>query len=178
MIPYSVAAIVLPIICALADRYMMRAIPMVFCYVCCAAGLILLLITESQAPRIVGTCLVSAGSYTGVILGATWVMTTHGGYTKRSSAWAMCQVFIQCYSILGTKIYDVPPRFLKGHGIVLGLQTLACAAILLKWWIMWAENRRKDKVQEEAGRKGETVTGVEKSIEELNDKHPHFRYLL
>lgn len=175
IIPYASAAIALPIICTLTDRILMRAVPLMFCYVLCAAGFILLLITTSKAARIAGTCLVSAGSYSGVILAATWVMSTHGDYTKRSTAWAMCQLFLQCYSILGTKIYDEPPRFFKGHGILLGLQTLAAGCVVAKWWMMQRANIKKDAVRREYDARGELVPGAE---EVYNESHPDFRYLL
>lgn len=178
IIPYATAAIALPTICVVADRYMMRAIPMLFCYLLCACGFTLLMATTSQAARIVGTCLVSSGSYSGVILAATWVMSSHGGYTKRSTAWALCQLFLQCYSIMGTKIYDNPPRFLKGHGIILGFVTLAAACIVAKWWLMRSANQRREAMKKQYAQRGEAVPGIEKSIEELNDKHPDFRYLL
>jgi hypothetical protein len=153
----------------------MRALPLLFCYVLCAAGFILLLLTTSKAARIAGTCFVSAGSYSGVILAATWVMSSHADYTKRSTAWALCQLFLQCFSILGTKIYDVPPRFFKGHGILLGLQTLAAACVALKWWIMRRANARKDAVKREYDARGETVPGTE---EVYDERHSQFRYLL
>lgn len=178
MIPYASAVVALPLVCAAADRFQMRAIPLLFCYILCAAGLITLLATTQRASLIVGTCLVSAGSYAGVIVAATWTLSTHGGYTKRSTTWAMAQLFLQCYSILGTKIYNTPPRFLKGHGIVLGLQTLAAASVLLKTWIMWRSNRQKKQLQAEYATRAEQVPGMEKSLEELNDKHPGFLYLL
>jgi hypothetical protein len=105
-------------------------------------------------------------------------MATHGGYTNRSAAWAVAQVFIQCFSILGTKIFDQPPRFFKGHGTVIGLLVLTAAGIILKWWIMWRANRTKDAVAAEYVAKGRRLPNADKSLEELNDKHPHFRYLL
>lgn len=178
MIPYSCAAIALPIICTIADRFVVRAIPLLACYMSCAIGFILLLSTTQKSARIVGTCLVSAGSYTGVILAATWVMSAHAGYTKRSTTWAMCQLLLQCYSILGSKIYDKPPRFFKGHGILLGLQTLTAACTVLKWWIMRRSNKRKDALRQEYEARGEPIPGVEKSLEELHDDHPTFRYML
>ncbi|KAJ9606354.1 hypothetical protein H2200_009315 [Cladophialophora chaetospira] len=176
IIPYATAALALPMICACADRFVMRAVPLIFCYVLCAAGFILLLITTNKAARIAGTCFVSAGSYSGVILAATWVMSTHSDYTKRSTAWAMCQLFLQCWSILGTKIYDKPPRFFKGHGILLGLQTVAAACVVFKWWLMRSANKRKDAMKEEfAANGGSAPRAME---EEIDETHPDFRYLL
>lgn len=156
----------------------MRAIPILLCYGLCAVGLVLLLVTTNKSSRIIGTSLVSAGSYAGVILAATWVLSTYGGYTKRSTAWAFCHLCLQAYSILGTKIYDEPPRFLKGHGVVLGLQTLAAVCLLGKWWIMSSANRKKEALKLEYETRGESLPGSEMSLEELNDDHPAFRYIL
>ena len=146
-----------------------------FCYVLCAAGFILLLITTSKAARIAGTCLVSAGSYSGVILAATWVMSTYCDYAKRSTAWGMCQLFLQCYSILGTKIYDKPPRFFKGHGILLGLQTLAAVCVLVKWYLMRTANKRKDALTRDYVASRDPIPQTE---EEYDESHLDFRYLL
>lgn len=168
----------LPIICRIADLYTMRGPLLLFCYVIVVTGVILLMATTHRVSLIVGTCLVASGTYSQTILGATWVMTTYGGYTKRSTAWAMAQISIQCFSILGTKIYNTPPRFLKGHAILIGVQALGLASGLAKYWIMRRSNRRKDAEKLEYESRGEPVPGIERSLEELNDKHPAFRYVL
>ena len=103
-------------------------------------------------------------------------MSTHGDYTKRSTAWAMCQLFLQCYSILGTKIYDKAPRFFKGHGILLGLQTLAVVCVAVKWWLMKVANVKKDALKRDMDASGGPISYTEEG--EFNEGHPDFRYLL
>ncbi|KAH8691151.1 retrograde regulation protein 2 [Talaromyces proteolyticus] len=178
IIPYACAAVTLPLSCYFADLYKARAIPLLVCFLFCVSGLILLLATTSKAGRVAGTSLVAAGSYPGVILGATWVVTSHGGYTKRSTAWAVVQVFLQCFSIMGTKIYNAPPRFFKGHGVVLGMLCLAAVCIVLKWWIMRTANQKKDAIISQCEADGVAIPDGEKTFEDAGDSHLRFRYIL
>jgi MFS family permease len=181
VIPYGAAFIAVPIICTISDRYAARAIPLLFCYAVSAAGFVLLLATTNNVARIAGTSLVAIGSNTGTVLAATWVTVTYPNFTKKSTVWALCQFVTQAYSILGTKIYDKPPRFFKGHGTLLGLQTLAAVLVVVKAYLMWKENKRRDQARDQALGNGasEQSAAVENGTEEVADeKHRDFRYLL
>ena len=79
----------------------------------------------SSSTILTGCCFVAVGAYPAIGIGASWITTVHADYTKRATAFAVCQVFVQSYSIIGSQVYDRPPRFYKGHGVLLGLNALA-----------------------------------------------------
>jgi hypothetical protein len=90
----------------------------------------------------------------------------------------MAQITGQGFSIIGTQVYRKAPRFLAGHGTLLGLFTLAEVAVAANYWWMRRENRKKEALALERARLGANDDDMGKSMEELLDKHPDFRYIL
>jgi hypothetical protein len=121
---------------------------------------------------------VSAGAYPAVILSSAWVLISHAGYTKRATAWAIAQVFIQCYSIISTQVYTDAPRFFKGHGTLLGLNALGVIAVIITMWIFDRKNKHRDAIAAEFAARGETNPESHRRYEDLCDEHPDFRYTL
>ncbi|KIW19928.1 hypothetical protein PV08_00503 [Exophiala spinifera] len=175
MIPYAFAAVTLPTMAILADKLQKRAIPILACLGTSLIGFIMILTSVRRSVLLAGCCFVAAGSYPALIIAASWQLSSHAGYTKRSTAWATSQVFIQCYSIISTQIYTEPPRYFKGHGTLLGLNAVGVGAVLLNYWLMSRENARRDKRAEEYARNSEEVPDSEKDFEEMCDRHPQFR---
>lgn len=91
----------------------MRAIPFAVRLLTCIIGFIILLSTSNKTASIAGCFFVAAGAYPAITVGGAWITTIHGGYTKRALAVGIAQVFVQSYSIIGTQIYDQPPRFFR-----------------------------------------------------------------
>ena len=178
MIPYACATVTLPTFAILADKWEKRAIPLLLCLGISLIGFIMLLASTNTPVLLVGCCFVAAGSYPGVVIGASWQMASHAGFTKRATAWAVSQVFIQAFSIIATQVYTTPPRFFKGHGTLLGLNAVGVIAAILNYWIMKKENAKKDQRAIEYAREGREDPDNEKSFEELCDRHPQFRYVL
>jgi hypothetical protein len=180
IIPYSFAIFSTPILSYLSDRLHARAFPLMLSLSISIIGFIILLVSTSPVARIAGCCFVAAGAYPGVAIGAAWVTNMHGGYTKRSTAFGISQLFVQGYSIIGTEVYDQPPRFFKGHGVLLGLYMLAfVASIGLYVWLK-AQNKQRDKMAAAriaAGEEDRPMDG-EHSFEEMCDYHPDWRYPL
>lgn len=178
MIPYSFAVVSLPIAAILSDRVNRRALPLLVCVVTSVVGFVIVLATTNKVALIAGCCFVAAGSYPAIVIGASWLLNNQAGYTKRCAAWAVTQVFIQCYSIISTQIYDEPPRFFKGHGVLLGLNALAVISVVINYLLLKKENAKRDRLVEEMRARDQQVPGREKSFEELCDYHPDFRYQL
>ena len=182
IIPYSFAIVSTPILCYISDKTRMRAIPMIFCLLTSIVGFIILLSTVNKVALIAGCCFVATGAYPAIGIGASWISTIHGGYTKRSTAFGISQIFVQGYSIIGTQVYDSPPRFYKGHGVLLGLYCLALLSCVILY--IWCKkmNRERDDIaitlqneQEKAGTEVEVVQ-IKPSFEDLCDYHPDWRY--
>lgn len=178
MIPYALAAITLPTTAIIADKLDQRAIPILICLFGTLIGFVILLASTNTVVLVVGCCFVSCGSYPALVIASSWQMSTHAGFSKRATAWAMSQVFIQTYSIIATQIYTTPPRFFKGHGVLLGLNFVGVLALLLNYYLMKIENARRDKAARDYERSGSENPDNEKTYEELCDRHPQFRYAL
>ncbi len=176
MIPYAFAAVTLPTMALLADKLQKRAIPTLICLAVSLIGFIMILASVNKTVLLAGCCFVAAGSYPALVIAASWQLASHAGYTKRSTAWAISQIFIQCYSIISTQIYTEPPRYFKGHGTLLGLNAVGVGAALLNYWIMTRENSRRDKTADEYERNGQVDPNSAKDFEEICDRHPDFRY--
>ena len=178
MIPYACATVTLPTLAFLADKWKKRAIPLLLCLGISLIGFIMLLASTNTPVLLAGCCFVAAGSYPDVVIGASWQMASHGGFTKRATAWAVSQAVIQAFSIAATQVYTTPPRFFKGHGTLLGLNTVGVIAAMLQYWIMKRENFKKEQRAAEYAREGREDPENEKSLEDLCDRHPQFRYVL
>lgn len=178
IIPYAFATVTVPTVSILADRRNKRAIPFLICMSTTLIGFVVVLATTNKVALVVGCSLIAAGCYPAIVVCATWALNSHGGYTKKSTAWAVAQVFTQCYSIIATQIYDNPPRYFKGHGILLGLNFLGVIAAVVAYLMMKRENRRRDLLAQDFLARGEHNPDSDKAYEELCDYHPDFRYPL
>ncbi|RDW65994.1 hypothetical protein BP6252_09629 [Coleophoma cylindrospora] len=178
IIPYAFATITLLAVCIVSDRFDTKGPLLLLCLATSSIGFIILLSTTNRIALIAGTCFVASGLYPGIILTVSWVTINHGGYTKRSTAWAMAQITGQGLSIIGTQVYRHPPRFLAGHGCLLGFFIAAMLATVANWWYMRRENRKRDHRADEFRTRGVKDEKAEKSADELLDWHPDFRYIL
>lgn len=178
IIPYAFATVSTPVVCILADRVNKRVLPFMLCMATSVTGFVIVLATTNRAALIAGCSFIATGAYPGVVICATWLLGNHGGYTKRSTAWATAALFVQGYSIVATQIYDTPPRFFKGHGILLGLNVVGMVSAYIAYVIMKRENKRRDQVALEWAARGVQNPDNDKTFEELCDYHPLFRYKL
>ncbi|KAJ9610477.1 hypothetical protein H2200_005254 [Cladophialophora chaetospira] len=178
IIPYAFATVSLPVVCILADRTDKRAIPFLICMSTSVTGYVIVLATTNKVALLVGCSFIAAGAYPAVVVCATWLVGSHGGYTKRCTAFAVSQVFTQSYSIISTQIYDNPPRYFKGHGILLGFNVLGAISAATCYFLMKRENEKRDQVARDLVARGEQDPDNDKTFEELCDYHPQFRYKL
>lgn len=81
---------------------------------------------------------------------------------------------------MGTKIYDTPPRYLKGHATVLSLNLLACCAIVAAYFYMRSINRKKDRILAEYADRGEEHPHIANgtTLDEACETHISYRYAL
>lgn len=177
VIPYACAATTI-LLAVVSDRVNKKGIFLAGTITISIIGYGILLSTVPVAGKIVATCFVTSGLYPSVILLNSWLLANSCGYTKRATVWALTEVFGPCFSILGSHIYDTPPRFIKGHAV--GLAFLLAGLIdtfVLMWWMNRA-NMRKEVELREYHERGETHPHRGKSLEEVNDNHVDFRYII
>lgn len=177
MVPYAFAVVTLPTVAILSDKWQKRVLPMFVCFVVIGVGFIIVLATTHRAAGLVGCTLIAAASYPCLVLGGSWQMSSHAGFSKRATAWAISQLFMQSWNIIATQIYTKPPHFYKGHGVLLGLNAVGMAAMLTKYYIMKKANAKKDKIAAEYEARGQQNPQNEQSYEDLCDDHPMFRYV-
>lgn len=178
MIPYAFATVTLLTLCLVSDRLNSKGPVLFLAMSTSAIGFIILITTTNKIALIAGTCFVASGLYPSIILTVSWITINHGGYTKRSTAFAMAQITGQGLSIVGTQIYRHPPRYIAGHATLLGFFALALCSIICNYLWMRRENRKRDVIAAEDSRGEARAELNEKALEELYDFHPDFRYIL
>lgn len=136
-----------------------------------------MLATPNAVAGIIGSCVISIAVYPAIVLFAAWIPSNNAGYTKRATATWICQICIQVFSIMATQIYDKPPRFFSGHGTMLGLFVLTFVLILSTVWLMKRANTRKEERKEAVEAEGRVDPDEAKTLEDLCDAHPSYRYV-
>ncbi|PNP38205.1 hypothetical protein TGAMA5MH_09895 [Trichoderma gamsii] len=177
IIPYGVAFISLIAVTRISDRLVVRFIPMLIVTGVAIIGFIIILAQTRPAVGIFASSVVTAAVYPGVAIVSGWIPSSNAGYTKRAAATWITQIFCQAFSILASRIYNKPPRFFKGHGVLLGFFILTFILLILMTYLMKRHNQEKDTLAAELDARGERNPDESKSLEELCDHHPSYRYL-
>lgn len=126
----------------------------------------------------VATYLVVGGAYPTVGLIVTWIGINTAGFSKRVAIWSVAEICSNSVAIMGPHVYTNAPRFIKSHSIVIGF---TCSSIIIAscaYLYMAAENRRRDKVEQEFRERGKMHPDVNKTLEQLGDRYIGFRYTL
>ncbi|KAG4426088.1 hypothetical protein IFR04_000795 [Cadophora malorum] len=113
--PYACAGVILLTVCTISDRIDRKGILLIGCLSMSSIGYILLLANVQVKAKMFAACLIVSGFYPSVALLIAWLGINTGGHTERGTTWTMAEIFGQSFSIKGQKIYDTPPRFVKGH---------------------------------------------------------------
>lgn len=141
-------------------------------------GYSILLTDVSGAVKIFATCLITGGLYPSVTLLVTWLAVNTAGFTKRGTTWAMAEIGGQCLTIGATHAYNKPPRQIQGHALVLSLLILALlSTIFLRCWLSHC-NAKKEQIEQDYQSRGELHPHRIRSLEDENDQHQYFRYIL
>ncbi|KAH8697045.1 retrograde regulation protein 2 [Talaromyces proteolyticus] len=180
IIPYACAFFCVIFAGIMSDRWNSKGPFLFFGYVIGCIGYILLLSTPNAIVGIIAVCLITSGCYTSIILLPIWLAINTGGFTKRGSAWAFAELVGLCFSIMGTRIYTEPPRFTKGHSVVLSLNALAGLCAVASYYWMRYLNKKKDGIQADYEARGVLHPHIAShaTLEEVCDNHITFRYVL
>ena len=177
-IPYGCATVTLVAVNIISDRVNKKGPFLVGCLAVVCLGYIILIAVESVHVKIFATCLVASGVYPSVILLVSWLGINTGGYTKRATTWAGCEILAQCLSIAGTRIYTDPPRYVKGHSIMLGMMVISISVACANVYAFNRANKRKDRIEKDYLERGEVHPHSGKTLEDVQDDHISFRYIL
>jgi MFS family permease len=177
VIPYAVAFVAMLIVGFLSDRYRNKSYFLLGSSLVILVGLVILISTTSQKAGMVGATLFVGGAYPAAILQLAWVVITFAGFTKRAMSWGVSMVFGQGFSILATQIYTNPPRFIKGHGILIGFTVASILSTLSLQVIMSRANQMRDAELQQYRDRDEVHPDERKTLEETCDDHINFRYI-
>lgn len=178
VIPYACAFVCLITVCYISDRFNVKFIPIICLLATTLIGYIVLVSVASTSARIVGACLVVSGAYPTVVLIVTWIGINTAGFTKRAATWSVAEICSNSVAIMGPHVYTDPPRFIKGHSILIAFTCLSMLMAICAYSYMAHENRRRDRVERDFQERGERHPDMDKSLEDLCDRHVAFRYTL
>ncbi|OAL28541.1 hypothetical protein AYO22_02735 [Fonsecaea multimorphosa] len=178
IIPYACAFVTLIVVNIVSDRLNLKGVVLMGLLCIGVVGYIILIAVHNVKVKIFATCLITMSTFPGVTLMGAWININTGGFTKRATTWGTAEIVGQCFAILGSHIYTDPPQYIKGHSIVLAFEVLALACVVFCWfWMRWLNNK-KDKEALEHAEAGTTDPNLHKTLEEIQDYHPSFRYIL
>jgi hypothetical protein len=178
VIPYAIAFVVILSVSFVSDRVNRKGPFVISGLVASFIGYMLLLFGGTTVIKMVGTCFVVSGVYTGVLLSTVWLGINTAGFTKRGATWAMAEIGAQIFSIIGTNVYNNSgATYRKGHWSNVGL---TLAGIVLSSGLLWwydHSNKKRDRVLAEHAARGEVHPHIGRSLEELYDVHVNYRYV-
>ncbi|KAF3923993.1 hypothetical protein ABW21_db0203285 [Orbilia brochopaga] len=178
VIPYAVAFVLLPTTAFISDKLNVKGPFIISSLGLACLGYILLLTVGPTAGKMVAVCFITSGLYSCIVLTVTWLGINTAGFTKRGTTWGIAEIFPQVFSIMATKLYKYPPRYIQGHSIVLGFLVFALLNGCALWWYMANSNKKKDRILEEYAARGERHPHLDRSLEDEFDQHINFRYTL
>ncbi|KAH8812389.1 major facilitator superfamily domain-containing protein [Xylogone sp. PMI_703] len=178
VIPYACAFATLIIVNTISDKLNVKGPFLMGCFCISITGYIILLSVHNYHVKMFATCLITMGVFPAVTLQGAWVNINTGGFTKRATTYGTTEVIAQCFSILASHIYTDPPQYIKGHSIVLSFQALALLSTIAAYLYMRHLNKRKDEEARSHADAGTVHEHHHKSLEEVYDYHPSFRYVL
>lgn len=149
MIQYVFGLVGLLFFSWLSDYLRQRAWVTILCLCITATGFVILLTTTNKVALVAGACFAAGGAYPSLVVGISWTMTFHGGYTKRATASWIVQIVIQGYGIMASQIYRNPPPYFLGHGVALAAYAIGIASAIASWWICSRANKAKDQREAE-----------------------------
>ncbi|XMA13204.1 hypothetical protein WAI453_005995 [Rhynchosporium graminicola] len=164
-----------------ADKYKQRAVFMLGCSGTAIVGWCMLISTTIPGVQYTGTFLACAGIFPCVPLGVAWNGNNIGGSLKRGVGIAMHVGAGNLGGVLAAFIY-LPkdrPQFHQGHGILIGVITMAfCLSVFMRWSLK-KENARRDQWAIENNMFPGSYTQEQKRMERAKgDNATFFRYTL
>ena len=178
MVPYAFALVTMLSFSYAADLLAKRGIMTLACLSTTIIGFVILMSTTNNVALLAGACFVAAGSYPGTVIGISWALSFHGGYTKRSCAAWFMSISVNAQAIIASQVYRKPPRYLVGHGVALGSYILATVCTLILIYLLSRANKAKDQRAADFAVRQEIDPDMTEDYERLGDYHPGFRYML
>ncbi|KAG0651938.1 putative transporter [Hyphodiscus hymeniophilus] len=171
--PYVLCFISIVACAFLSDRYGVRGPFVAGAGLVAAIGYIILATQTAAGIRYFGIFLATI-SFTSVALVLSWVANTHATDSKRAAGLAILSTGGQCGPVLGTNVFPPSdaPYYRKGMWVSCGACLLIFFCASLQSFLLWQENKRRDK---KYGKQRETAHLAVQS--ELGTEK-YFRYII
>ncbi|CAK7205473.1 hypothetical protein SEUCBS139899_008248 [Sporothrix eucalyptigena] len=178
-IPYSAAFVVLPTLAFISDRVNRKGPFVAFSTSLAAIGYILLLTVSSKATKVLAVVFLVVGGYSAVLLSTTWLGINSGGFTKRATTWAIAEMLSNIFSIVGTNVYKpVHGSYARGNWVSLALLLFSLLNSLALIAYYTYANHKRDRILTEYEARGETHPHTHLTLEDVQDNHINFRYVI
>ncbi|KAK0632717.1 major facilitator superfamily domain-containing protein [Immersiella caudata] len=171
--PYAAAAALTVVVGFIADRTRARGLCNIIVSVFGIVGFAMMLGSSAPGVQYAGTFLGALGIYPCISNTITWMANNTEGVYKRGVVLGFVIGWGNLNGIVSSNIYSNSPRFLQGHGVVLGYMTV----FLFGGSILMTILLRKENAARRRGDRDCWVQGLgEQEIEKLGDKRPDFFY--
>ncbi|TLD17981.1 hypothetical protein PspLS_10562 [Pyricularia sp. CBS 133598] len=161
----------------LADRLGQRGLFMIFFEMMAMAGLVMLIVSDSNAVKYAGCFFLASGIYPNVPQGVAWNGNNIGGSLKRGVGIAMHVGFGNLGGTVSAYLYlkKDAPRYISGHSALLGLHAMSLVLSILMHLYLRRENSRRDKAYKPPSEYTEEERVAQRT---LGDDAEFFRYTI
>ncbi|KAF2093933.1 MFS general substrate transporter [Rhizodiscina lignyota] len=155
--PYALATILTISFAVISERVGRHAPFIILSSSLGIIGYIILLTNPDPTHRpgvsYAGTFFAAAGIYPSTALVLSWPANNVSGQTKRATANAMQISIGNLGAVLGTQLYRPAwsPRYFVGHGMALAYMCANVVVVLITWWVLSKENKRKELAEAREG---------------------------
>lgn len=171
--PYAVAACLTVAIGFIADRTRSRGMCNILISLLGVTGFAMLLGSANPAVQYAGTFLGAMGIYPCIANTISWVANNIEGVYKRGVVLGFVIGWGNLNGIVSSNIYYSDPRYLEGHGVVMGyMAVFLFGGSVLMTLLLRLENARRRRGERDHWIEGKS----EKEIEALGDQRPDFIY--
>jgi hypothetical protein len=173
--PYAAAAILTITIGFVADRTKQRGLCNILVSLLGVTGFAMLLGSASPGVQYAGTFLGALGIYPCISNTISWMANNIEGVYKRGVVLGFVIGWGNLNGIVSSNIYYSAPRYLQGHGVVMGyMAVFLFGGSLLMRTLLARENKKRLAGGRDYLKEGKS----EKELEAMGDKRPDFLYTL
>ncbi|KAI5238621.1 MFS general substrate transporter [Aureobasidium subglaciale] len=169
----------------IADKTQQRGLTIITLSIIGGVGYIMLAVTTSTASRYAGVFLAASGVFPCIANILPWVTNNQGNDDRRGAAFVLLNLIGQCGPLLGTRVYNTPPFYVKGQSICAAFMFFNGLLALFLRTLLAYENRKLDKqygtIEEQKNRIASTEGTKEAGIEAntgVENFGPMYRYVL
>ncbi|KEQ89759.1 MFS general substrate transporter [Aureobasidium pullulans EXF-150] len=183
--PYFLSFLITIASAYIADKTQQRGLTIIILSIVGGVGYVMLATTTGTGPRYAGVFLAASGVFPCIANILPWVTNNQGNDDRRGAAFVLLNFIGQCGPLLGTRIYNDAPFYVKGQSICAAFMFFNGILALSLRTLLAYENRKLDKqygtIEEQKNRIASTEGSKEAGIEAntgVENFGPMYRYVL